>query len=157
MKWPQTGWYCDRGRCQNVQFDAAASISILTTNIIWGLCCRKQVSQAGISNSICSLLWDEIAYPCLRYLLLATKSSNILCLQCNARYEKHKSHSCHRWNNYILLDDVRKTKDNNFDELTQRDIHRYLFTCCNDAPGFRDITGVKRCTFHGLISNDIAQ
>ena len=42
---------------------------------IWGLCCQKQVSHAGISNYIPQLLWDVITYPCMRYLLLATKSS----------------------------------------------------------------------------------
>ena len=68
-----------------------------TAEYIWGLCCQKQVSQAGISNYIpqftvkCNylslpeipasgnkvfiLLWDVITYPCLRYLLLETKSS----------------------------------------------------------------------------------
>ena len=64
---------------------------------IWGLCCQKHVSQAGISNYIpqstvgCNyfslfeipasgniLLWDVITYPCLRYLLLATKSTYVL-------------------------------------------------------------------------------
>ena len=42
----------------------------------WGLCLQKQVFQAEICN--CSILWDAIIYPSLRYLLLATKSSYIM-------------------------------------------------------------------------------
>ena len=40
---------------------------------IWRLWCQNHVSQAGISNYI--PLCDVITYPCLRYLLLAPKSS----------------------------------------------------------------------------------
>ena len=40
--------------------------------LICGISCRKQVSQAGISNCI---LWDAITNPYLRYPLLAPKST----------------------------------------------------------------------------------
>ena len=43
---------------------------------LWGRWCQKQVSQAGISDCIAQyILWDAVTYPCLRYLLLAPKSS----------------------------------------------------------------------------------
>ena len=48
--------------------------------MIWGRGCQNQVSQAVISNYIItshSKLSDVITYPCLRYLLLATKSSYV--------------------------------------------------------------------------------
>ena len=43
--------------------------------------CQKQVSQAGINNCIpqySGIRWDAITYPCLRYLILVTKSSFIV-------------------------------------------------------------------------------
>ena len=52
-------------------FDAASR----TFMHIWGLWCQKHVSQAGISDYIPQ--WDVITYPCLRYLLLAPKSSYV--------------------------------------------------------------------------------
>ena len=59
---------------------------------IW-ICCQKQVSQAGIIITSHSTLRDVITYPCLRYLLLATKSSNISRLMSSAwgimREERH--------------------------------------------------------------------
>ena len=42
---------------------------------IWRLWCQKQVSQAGINIASHRILWDAITYPCMRYLLLAPKSS----------------------------------------------------------------------------------
>ena len=45
-----------------------------TQNDPWYLCARSRY-QAGTSNYIPQNLWDVITYPCLRYLLLAHKSS----------------------------------------------------------------------------------
>ena len=50
------------------------SVHGATLPVNWGRWCQKQVSQTGIRN--CMPLWDAISYPCLRYLLLAPKSSN---------------------------------------------------------------------------------
>ena len=79
----------------NGSFSHQFSWLSMAVDDIWGLCCRKQVSQAGISNYIpqftveCNYLslpeipasgnklWDVITYSCLRYLLLATKSTYI--------------------------------------------------------------------------------
>ena len=46
----------------------------------WGLWC--QASQARISNCIPQFVWDVVIYHCLRYLILARKSSCRFALYC---------------------------------------------------------------------------
>ena len=49
----------------------------VTITSIWELCRQKQVSPEVWLITSRSLLWDVITYPCLRYLHLATKSSDL--------------------------------------------------------------------------------
>ena len=66
------------------------SFKILFYSRIWNwtvelVVCWKQLPSAGISNYIPQALWDVITCPCSWYLLLAHRSSIIVCDSFSAR------------------------------------------------------------------------
>ena len=66
--------------------DNASSLFMLHFHIllhICGLCCRNRYHRPGQVITSHSKLRDVITYPCLRYLLLATKSSFSICIYCS--------------------------------------------------------------------------